>query len=124
MLSMLDSTNYHPYPCQILEIRGSQYKCWHSKIQGQGEGEMTLNRARTVEGAPDVINMTFMPIVSLLEGVSRIKHLALAIELYLEFCYLETRKVMNIARTHSLGFSENKKNDPIFVYRSHYNVHG
>ncbi|XP_073026950.1 LOW QUALITY PROTEIN: MACPF domain-containing protein CAD1-like [Primulina eburnea] len=41
--------------------------------------------ARTVEGAPDVINMTFMPIVSLLEGVPGIKHLARAIELYLEY---------------------------------------
>lgn len=40
--------------------------------------------AKTVEGAPDVINMTFMPIVSLLEGVTGIKHLARAIELYLE----------------------------------------
>lgn len=40
--------------------------------------------AKTVEGAPDVINMTFLPIVSLLEGVAGIKHLARAIELYLE----------------------------------------
>ncbi|KAL0352926.1 UNVERIFIED_CONTAM: MACPF domain-containing protein CAD1 [Sesamum angustifolium] len=41
--------------------------------------------ARTVEGAPDVINMTFTPIVSLLEGVPGIKHLTRAIELYLEY---------------------------------------
>lgn len=40
--------------------------------------------ARSVEGAPDVINMTFTPIVSLLEGVAGIKHLARAIDLYLE----------------------------------------
>lgn len=40
--------------------------------------------AKTVEGAPDVINMTFTPIVSLLEGVTGIKHLTRAIELYLE----------------------------------------
>ena len=31
-----------------------------------------------------MINMTFVPIVSLLEGVAGIKHLARAIELYLE----------------------------------------
>jgi peptide/histidine transporter 3/4 len=37
-----------------------------------------------VQLAPDVINMTFTPIVSLLEGVPGIKHLARAIELYLE----------------------------------------
>lgn len=41
--------------------------------------------AETVETAPDVINMAFTPIVSLLEGVPGIKHLARAIELYLEY---------------------------------------
>ncbi|CAN1150167.1 MACPF domain-containing protein CAD1 [Linum perenne] len=41
--------------------------------------------ADTVRLAPDVINMTFTPIVSLLEGVPGIKHLARAIELYLEY---------------------------------------
>lgn len=40
--------------------------------------------AQTVEAAPDVINMTFMPIVSLLEGVPGINYLNRAIELYLE----------------------------------------
>lgn len=41
--------------------------------------------AETVKLAPDVINMTFTPIVSLLEGVPGLKHLARAIELYLEY---------------------------------------
>ncbi|GMY37727.1 MACPF domain-containing protein CAD1 [Fagus crenata] len=41
--------------------------------------------AETVRLAPDVINMTFTPIVSLLEDVPGIKHLARAIELYLEY---------------------------------------
>ncbi|EXB36787.1 hypothetical protein L484_005084 [Morus notabilis] len=41
--------------------------------------------AETVRLAPDVINMTFTPIVSLLEGVPGIKHLARAIDLYLEY---------------------------------------
>ncbi|XWS19758.1 hypothetical protein CRYUN_Cryun31cG0044500 [Craigia yunnanensis] len=41
--------------------------------------------AETVQSAPDVINMTFTPIVSLLEGVPVIKHLVRAIELYLEY---------------------------------------
>ncbi|XP_057949733.1 MACPF domain-containing protein CAD1 [Malania oleifera] len=39
----------------------------------------------TVTSSPDVINMTFTPIVSLLEGVPGLKHLARAIELYLEY---------------------------------------
>lgn len=46
--------------------------------------------ADTVNSAPDVINMTFVPIVSLLEGVPRIKHLARAIDLYLECKVLPT----------------------------------
>ncbi|KAL8108217.1 MACPF domain-containing protein CAD1-like [Apium graveolens] len=41
--------------------------------------------AETVETAPDVINMSYTPIVSLLEGVPGIKHLARAIELYLHY---------------------------------------
>ncbi|GER24541.1 MAC/Perforin domain-containing protein [Striga asiatica] len=41
--------------------------------------------APSVENAPDLIDMTFTPIVSLLEGVAGIKHLARAIELYLEY---------------------------------------
>ncbi|KAF3451356.1 hypothetical protein FNV43_RR07451 [Rhamnella rubrinervis] len=41
--------------------------------------------AETVQLAPDVINMTFTPIVSLLEGVPGLKHLTRAIELYLEY---------------------------------------
>lgn len=41
--------------------------------------------ADTVKLAPDVINMTFTPIVSLLQGVPGLKHLARAIDLYLEY---------------------------------------
>lgn len=43
--------------------------------------------AETVKSAPDVINMTFTPIVSMLEGVPGVKHLARAIDLYLECKY-------------------------------------
>ncbi|CAH9106016.1 unnamed protein product [Cuscuta epithymum] len=41
--------------------------------------------AKTVNKTPDVINMTFTPIISLLEGVPGIKYLSRAIELYLEY---------------------------------------
>lgn len=51
--------------------------------------------AGSVEGAPDVINMTFTPIVSLLEGVAGIKHLARAIELYLE-CKSLTNTIVSL----------------------------
>ncbi|KAK9153156.1 hypothetical protein Sjap_000636 [Stephania japonica] len=39
----------------------------------------------TIRSAPDVIEMTFSPIISLLDGVPGIKHLARAIDLYLEY---------------------------------------
>ncbi|XP_015958051.1 MACPF domain-containing protein CAD1 [Arachis duranensis] len=41
--------------------------------------------AETVKLAPDIINMTFTPIVSLLEGVAGVNHLTRAIDLYLEY---------------------------------------
>ncbi|RVW21327.1 MACPF domain-containing protein CAD1 [Vitis vinifera] len=40
--------------------------------------------SETVELAPDVINMKFVPIVSLLDSVPGLKHLARAVDLYLE----------------------------------------
>lgn len=47
-----------------------------------------IDWATTVASAPDVINMTFIPIVSLLDDVPATKYLARAIDLYLE-CKLE-----------------------------------
>ncbi|KAK8949224.1 MACPF domain-containing protein CAD1 [Platanthera zijinensis] len=44
-----------------------------------------IDWAKTVASAPDVINMTFFPIVSLLDGLPSKKYLARAIDLYLEF---------------------------------------
>lgn len=46
--------------------------------------QSSIKWAESVSLAPDVIDMTFEPIVSLLEGVPGLKHLAHAIELYLE----------------------------------------
>ncbi|KAI3408017.1 MACPF domain-containing protein [Psidium guajava] len=54
----------------------------------RGGDDLEQNQAKwadTVRLAPDVINMTFTPIVKLLEGVPGIKHLARAIDLYLEY---------------------------------------
>ncbi|KNA12138.1 hypothetical protein SOVF_128530 [Spinacia oleracea] len=47
--------------------------------------QSSIKWAESVSLAPDVIDMTFEPIVSLLEGVPGLKHLAHAIELYLEY---------------------------------------
>lgn len=40
--------------------------------------------ARTVRSSPDVIEMSFLPIVDLLDGVRGKEHLTRAIDLYLE----------------------------------------
>ncbi|KAJ3671011.1 hypothetical protein LUZ60_008437 [Juncus effusus] len=40
---------------------------------------------RTIRFAPDIISMTFIPIISLLEGLPGKKHLSRAIDLYLEY---------------------------------------
>ncbi|XP_010478331.1 PREDICTED: MACPF domain-containing protein CAD1 [Camelina sativa] len=54
----------------------------------RGGDDLEQSHARwseTVPAAPDIINMTFTPIVSLLEGVPGLRHLTRAIELYLEY---------------------------------------
>ncbi|XP_027330667.1 MACPF domain-containing protein CAD1 [Abrus precatorius] len=54
----------------------------------RGGDDLEQSHARwveTVKLAPDIINMNFTPIVSLLEGVPGVKHLARAIDLYLEY---------------------------------------
>ncbi|RDX96777.1 MACPF domain-containing protein CAD1, partial [Mucuna pruriens] len=54
----------------------------------RGGNDLEQNHSKwveTVKMAPDIINMTFTPIVSLLEGVPGVKHLKRAIDLYLEY---------------------------------------
>uniref|UniRef100_A0A7N0T3X3 MACPF domain-containing protein n=1 Tax=Kalanchoe fedtschenkoi TaxID=63787 RepID=A0A7N0T3X3_KALFE len=54
----------------------------------RGGDDLEQNHAKwaeTVPLAPDVINMTFAPIVSLLDESPAIRHLARAIDMYLEF---------------------------------------
>jgi len=53
----------------------------------RGGNDLEQNHSKwveTVKLAPDIINMTFTPIVSLLEGVPGVNHLTRAIDLYLE----------------------------------------
>ncbi|KAM7500589.1 hypothetical protein LguiA_025003 [Lonicera macranthoides] len=55
--------------------------------------------SETVRRAPDVINMTFTPIASLLEGVPGIKHLARAIDLYLELDKKAAPSILSMVKT-------------------------
>lgn len=73
--------------------------------------------AETVNLSPDVINMTFTPIVSLLDGVPGLKHLARAIDVYLEYkppiedlqYFLE----FQIARSWAPGQSNLQRKEPM-----------
>ncbi|KAL2343241.1 hypothetical protein Fmac_004526 [Flemingia macrophylla] len=54
----------------------------------RGGNDLEQNHSKwveTVKLAPDIINMTFTPVVSLLQGVPGVKHLTRAIDLYLEY---------------------------------------
>ncbi|WOL14654.1 MACPF domain-containing protein CAD1-like [Canna indica] len=54
----------------------------------RGGDDLVQNHAEwvsTISSAPDVINMTFLPIVSLLDGLPGIQNLARAVDLYLEY---------------------------------------
>ncbi|XP_014523514.2 MACPF domain-containing protein CAD1 [Vigna radiata var. radiata] len=54
----------------------------------RGGNDLEQNHSKwveTVKLAPDIINMTFTPIVSLLKGVPGVNHLTRAIDLYLEY---------------------------------------
>lgn len=53
----------------------------------RGGDDLVQNHAEwvhTISSAPDVINMTFLPIVSLLNGLPGIQNLSRAVDLYLE----------------------------------------
>ncbi|WOK99310.1 MACPF domain-containing protein CAD1-like [Canna indica] len=53
----------------------------------KGGNDLVQNHAEwvnTIYSAPDIINMTFLPIISLLDGVPGIQNLARAVDLYLE----------------------------------------
>ncbi|XP_009406153.2 MACPF domain-containing protein CAD1 [Musa acuminata AAA Group] len=54
----------------------------------RGGDDLVQNHAEwvhTISSAPDVINMTFLPIVSLLNGIPGIQNLSRAVDLYLEY---------------------------------------
>uniref|UniRef100_A0A803NDZ4 MACPF domain-containing protein n=1 Tax=Chenopodium quinoa TaxID=63459 RepID=A0A803NDZ4_CHEQI len=70
--------------------------------------QSSIKWAETVYLSPDVIDMTFEPIVSLLEGVPGLKHLAHAIELYLECKVTVGRKPVTGLRLSLEGAKQNR----------------
>lgn len=66
--------------------------------------QSSIKWAKSVNLAPDVIEMTFEPIVSLLEGIPGLKHLAHAIELYLECKVLLTSHTSLVFHIFSISY--------------------
>lgn len=85
-LSLLTNQETRTQPSDIPHLGGKEDVT--VIFRRRGGDDLVQNHvdwAKTVASAPDVINMTFIPIVSLLDEVPSIKYLARAIDLYLEF---------------------------------------
>ncbi|PKA64625.1 MACPF domain-containing protein CAD1 [Apostasia shenzhenica] len=86
VLSLLSSQDAQNLPSNIPHISGKEDVT--VIFRRRGGDELVQNHvdwAKTVSSAPDVINMTFVPIVALLDGLPGTSFLARAINLYLEF---------------------------------------
>ncbi|KAF6136113.1 hypothetical protein GIB67_002788 [Kingdonia uniflora] len=84
--SISNNQDVHPQPSSVPYLSGKEDVT--VIFRRRGGDDLVHSHAKwidTVHLAPDVINMTFSPIVSLLDGLSGLKHLARAIDLYLEY---------------------------------------
>ncbi|XP_020579960.1 MACPF domain-containing protein CAD1 [Phalaenopsis equestris] len=85
-LSLLNSQETRTLPSDIPHLTGKEDVTVIFRRRGGDDlVQNHIDWAKTVASAPDVINMTFIPIVSLLDELPAIKYLARAIDLYLEF---------------------------------------
>ncbi|XP_031502383.1 MACPF domain-containing protein CAD1 [Nymphaea colorata] len=81
-----NSQEVHPQPLGALNPSGKEDVTVIFRRRGGDDLVQSHTKwATTVTSAPDVINMTFLPISSLLGEVPGTKHLKRAIELYLEY---------------------------------------
>ncbi|KAG1367782.1 putative MACPF domain-containing protein CAD1 [Cocos nucifera] len=84
--SLLNNRDMQSYPSSVPHLSGKEDVT--VIFRRRGGDDLVQNHAEwknTVPSAPDVINMTFLPIVSLLNGLPGIQYLARAIDLYLEY---------------------------------------
>nr|XP_010924700.1 MACPF domain-containing protein CAD1 [Elaeis guineensis] len=84
--SLLNNRDMQSYPSSVPHLSGKEDVT--VIFRRRGGDDLVQNHdewKNTVPSAPDVINMTFIPIVSLLNGLPGIQYLARAIDLYLEY---------------------------------------
>lgn len=84
--SVSQSQEVHPHQSGVPYLSGKEDVT--VIFRRRGGDDLVQSHAKwkdTVPLAPDVVNMTFCPIVSLLEGVPGLNHLSRAIDLYLEY---------------------------------------
>ncbi|KAL0910556.1 hypothetical protein M5K25_021550 [Dendrobium thyrsiflorum] len=85
-LSLQNSPETRTQPSDIPHLSGKEDVTVIFRRRGGDDlVQNHIDWAKTVAFAPDVINMTFIPIVSLLDELPATKYLARAIDLYLEF---------------------------------------
>uniref|UniRef100_A0A1D1YCR4 MACPF domain-containing protein CAD1 n=1 Tax=Anthurium amnicola TaxID=1678845 RepID=A0A1D1YCR4_9ARAE len=83
--SLLYNREIHPQPSNVPHLSGKEDVTVIFRRRGGDDLVQNLAKwACSVSASPDVINMTFLPIISLLDGLPVTKHLARAIDLYLE----------------------------------------
>ncbi|CAM8963864.1 unnamed protein product [Rhodiola kirilowii] len=83
---LFNSQAVQPQPAGTVHLAGKEDVTVILRRRGGDDLEQNHSQwVKTVWSAPDVIEMTFFPIASLLEGVSGREHLVRAIGLYLEY---------------------------------------
>lgn len=83
---LFNNREIHPHFSGVPSLSGKEDVTVIFRRRGGDDLVQSLAKwSSTVQSSPDVIDMTFFPIVSLLDGLPGIKHLARAIELYLEY---------------------------------------
>ncbi|KAJ7950107.1 MACPF domain-containing protein [Quillaja saponaria] len=95
---LFNSQGIYPQPTSATYLTGKEDVTVIFRRRGGDDLEQNHNQwARTVRSSPDIIEMTFVPITDLLDGVTGKEHLTRAIVLYLEYkppieelrCFLE-----------------------------------
>lgn len=83
---LFNSQGVYPQPTNAPYLSGKEDVTVIFRRRGGDDLEQNHTRwARTIRSAPDVVEMTFCPITTLLEGVIGKEHLIRAISLYLEY---------------------------------------
>ncbi|PON94435.1 Membrane attack complex component/perforin (MACPF) domain containing protein [Trema orientale] len=83
---LFNSQGVYPQPTNAPYLSGKEDVTVIFRRRGGDDLEQNHTRwARTIRAAPDVVEMTFCPITTLLEGVIGREHLIRAISLYLEY---------------------------------------